>query len=75
MTHLFPRPRKALGQNFLTDQNIVRKILAAAALQPSDQVLEVGPGRGALTALLAERVNRLVAVEFDRDLAALLRQQ
>ncbi|NJD37976.1 MAG: 16S rRNA (adenine(1518)-N(6)/adenine(1519)-N(6))-dimethyltransferase RsmA [Geobacter sp.] len=75
MTHLFPRPRKALGQNFLTDQNIVRKILAAAALQPSDQVLEVGPGRGALTALLAERVNHLVAVEFDRDLAALLRQQ
>ena len=75
MTHLFPRPRKALGQNFLTDQNIVRKILAAAALQPADQVLEVGPGRGALTALLAERVNHLVAVEFDRDLAALLRQQ
>lgn len=71
----FPRPRKALGQNFLTDQNIIRKILAAARLQPTDQVLEVGPGRGALTALLAEQVNRLVAVEFDRDLAALLRRQ
>lgn len=75
MSHPFPRPRKALGQNFLTDQNIIRKILTAADLQSSDQVLEVGPGRGALTALLAERVSRLVAVEFDRDLAALLRQQ
>ncbi len=75
MNQAFPRPRKALGQNFLTDRNILAKILAAAGLQPTDQVLEVGPGRGALTDLLAGRVKRLVAVEFDRDLAALLRER
>lgn len=75
MSQNFPRPRKSLGQNFLTDRNILAKILAAAELQPTDQVLEVGPGRGALTELLAGRVKRLVAVEFDRDLAALLRER
>jgi 16S rRNA (adenine1518-N6/adenine1519-N6)-dimethyltransferase len=75
MSQFFPRPRKALGQNFLSDQNIVRKILAAADVGPSDHVLEVGPGRGALTEQLAARVGRLVAVEFDRDLAALLRER
>lgn len=73
MMQSFPRPRKALGQNFLTDRNVLEKILSAANLQTTDRVLEVGPGRGALTNLLTGRVERLVAVEFDRDLAALLR--
>ena len=73
MNNGFPRPRKALGQNFLTDHNIINKILRAAQLQPTDAVLEVGPGRGALTELLAAQAGKLVAVEFDRDLAALLR--
>jgi len=75
MSQYYPRPRKALGQNFLTDGNIITKILAAAQLTAEDCVLEVGPGRGALTELLAQRVRRLVAVEFDRDLAAILRQR
>lgn len=75
MNQYYPRPRKALGQNFLTDHNIIAKILAAAQLTAEDCVLEVGPGRGALTELLAQRVRRLVAVEFDRDLAAILRQR
>jgi 16S rRNA (adenine1518-N6/adenine1519-N6)-dimethyltransferase len=75
MSNAFPRPRKALGQNFLNDHNIIRKILAASDLKPTDRVLEVGPGRGALTELLAERAGQLVAVEFDRDLAALLRER
>lgn len=75
MSQYYPRPRKALGQNFLTDRNIIAKILAAAQLDSDDCVLEVGPGRGALTELLAQRVRRLVAVEFDRDLAAILRQR
>lgn len=75
MSGYFPRPRKALGQNFLTDQNIIGKILTSAAISADDQVLEVGPGRGALTDLLAAKVRRLVAIEFDRDLAALLRQR
>ena len=75
MSQYYPRPRKALGQNFLTDRNIIVKIIAAAQLASDDCVLEVGPGRGALTELLALRVRRLVAVEFDRDLAAMLRQR
>lgn len=75
MSQHYPRPRKALGQNFLTDRNIIAKILTAAHLEPTDCVLEVGPGRGALTELLAQQVHRLVAVEFDRDLAAILRQR
>lgn len=75
MNPSFPRPRKALGQNFLTDHNIVHKILNVADLKPGDNLLEVGPGRGALTDLLAVRAARLVAVEFDRDLAAILRER
>lgn len=72
---LYPRPRKCLGQNFLTDGNIISKILRSAAVGPDDCVLEVGPGRGALTDLLAQRAARTVAVEFDRDLAEILRQR
>lgn len=75
MNQAFPRPRKALGQNFLSDHNIIQKILRVAAVGEHDNILEVGPGRGALTELLAERAGRLVAVEFDRDLAALLRER
>jgi len=75
MNQSFPRPRKALGQNFLSDYNIIRKILAVADVGASDHILEVGPGRGALTDLLAARVGHLVAVEFDRDLAAILRKR
>ncbi len=75
MNQTFPRPRKALGQNFLSDHSIIRKILTAAQLQATDYVLEVGPGRGALTELLAAQAGHLVAVEFDRDLAGLLRER
>jgi 16S rRNA (adenine1518-N6/adenine1519-N6)-dimethyltransferase len=75
MNAAFPRPRKALGQNFLTDLNIIHKILKVADLQTGDNLLEVGPGRGALTDLLAKHAARLIAVEFDRDLAAILRER
>lgn len=75
MSGFYPRPRKALGQNFLTDGNIIAKILRAAAIGPDDCVLEVGPGRGALTDLLARQAGRVIAVEFDRDLAEILRQR
>lgn len=64
------RPLKSLGQNFLVDRNIVERIIACADLRPGDRVLEVGPGRGALTALLADRVERLLLVEYDHALAA-----
>ena len=64
------RPAKrSLGQNFLVDENLQRKIVAALGAPPSAEVLEIGPGRGALTRHLAGRVRRLVLVELDDDLA------
>lgn len=67
------RPKKAFGQNFLIDLNILTRIVEAVRIQPSDNVLEVGPGRGALTRLLAERAAHVAAVEVDRQLVQLLR--
>jgi len=57
-----------LGQNFLTDPNIARKITSGAALTKKDTVIEIGPGLGALTETLAERAGRVIAVEVDRGL-------
>jgi 16S rRNA (adenine1518-N6/adenine1519-N6)-dimethyltransferase len=67
------RPKKALGQNFLTDRRVLEQIVAAVDVAPGDAVLEVGPGRGALTTLLAEHAGRLVAIELDRQLVPQLR--
>lgn len=67
------RAKKSLGQNFLVDPNLQRKIVAAVAPTDGDHVLEVGPGQGALTAHLADSTGRLVLVELDRELAADLR--
>jgi len=64
------RPRKRFGQNFLHDRNIIDKILAAVAPCSDDHFVEIGPGRGALTRPLLERVARLDVIEIDRDLAA-----
>jgi 16S rRNA (adenine1518-N6/adenine1519-N6)-dimethyltransferase len=58
-----------LGQHFLADRNILRKIVAALDPQPDDVVIEIGPGTGNLTAILAPRVQRVVAIETDRRLA------
>jgi 16S rRNA (adenine1518-N6/adenine1519-N6)-dimethyltransferase len=66
------RAQKGFGQNFLTDRFALGAILEAAALEPSDQVLEVGPGLGVLTRALAERAGRVVAVEIDRGMVAAL---
>jgi 16S rRNA (adenine1518-N6/adenine1519-N6)-dimethyltransferase len=62
------RPRKALGQHFLADDNILRVIGRLAGLAPDDVVLEIGPGLGVLTRYLAERVALVHAVEVDRRL-------
>ncbi|HTZ11333.1 MAG TPA: 16S rRNA (adenine(1518)-N(6)/adenine(1519)-N(6))-dimethyltransferase RsmA [Candidatus Margulisiibacteriota bacterium] len=62
------KPKKRLGQNFLTDRNIQNKILRSCAIQPSDLILEIGPGRGELTSLIAKEAKRLYAVELDKDL-------
>ena len=58
-----------LGQNFLVDRNVARRIVSAASIEPDDEVLEIGPGRGALTRLLVEKASRVVAVEIDDALA------
>ncbi len=65
-------PKKSLGQNFLFDENVLGRIVAAAQLEATDQVLEIGPGLGALTLLLAEKVQRLVAVELDERFIPIL---
>jgi len=70
-----PRAKRALGQNFLIDPNLQRKIVAELEAMPDDVVLEVGPGHGELSDHLAGRVARLVLVEKDRELAALLRER
>jgi 16S rRNA (adenine1518-N6/adenine1519-N6)-dimethyltransferase len=62
-------PKRALGQHFLVDENILGVIGRLAELDRADLVLEVGPGRGVLTRYLAERVARVHAVEIDRSLA------
>jgi 16S rRNA (adenine1518-N6/adenine1519-N6)-dimethyltransferase len=64
------RPKRSLGQNFLIDQNLQRKIVAALEPQPGDIVIEIGPGRGALTRHIAPLVQRLIAIEKDDALAA-----
>ena len=67
-----PAPKKSLGQNFLRDGNARRRIIAACGFSPDDVVLEIGPGQGALTPLIAGHVKKLYAVELDRQLAAAL---
>jgi len=67
------RPRKRLGQHFLTDHRILQRILAAARLSPSDTVVEVGAGRGILTQGLAQAAGRVIAVEIDEALCEQIR--
>lgn len=69
------RPKRALGQHFLVDPKIQRRIVAALEPGPDDEVLEIGPGTGALTRHLAGRVRRLVAIELDDRLADALRRE
>ena len=67
------RPRKRFGQNFLVDPAAIRRIRDALAPSPGETVLEIGPGRAALTAALLEVMPRITVVEIDRDLADALR--
>src|SRR5580704_2694659 len=67
--------KKALGQHFLIDQNIARKIVQIADVKQDETVLEIGPGRGILTRLLIQQAKRVVAVELDRDLYDILGEE
>lgn len=66
------RPRKALGQNFLRDDNIARKIVASLDARREDSVLEIGPGEGALTKRLAGKCGSLTVVDVDRRVVELM---
>ena len=74
MSPRLPPVRKSLGQHFLTDRRILGRIADTLELRGSELVIEIGPGRGALTELLLERAAHVVAIEYDRALAALLRE-
>lgn len=67
------KPKKGLGQNFLVDKNIQRKIIDACKFNSSDMVLEIGAGRGELTSILADKVARVYALEIDLALCNILK--
>ena len=67
------RLTKSLGQNFLTDANIIRKITEAGELTQEDLVIEVGPGIGSLTVSLAQQAGKVIAVEIDKNLIPALK--
>ena len=68
-----PRAKRGLGQHFLSDPGILRRIIDALNPAPDDVVLEIGPGRGSLTAVLVERGADVIAIERDPDLVPALR--
>src|SRR5215210_7711358 len=70
-----PRAKKSLGQNFLVDARVAERIVEALGPRDDETIIEIGPGRGALTSRLLERAARLVAVELDFELAEGLREQ
>jgi len=69
------RPRKSLGQHFLTDRRVLQRILAAASLSSADTVIEVGAGKGVLTRALASVAGKVIAVEIDEGLCEHLRRR
>lgn len=68
------KPSKKLGQNFLIDKSILKKIINAANLSSDDIVLEIGPGLGVLTIELAKRVKKVIAIEKDRRMCEILKK-
>lgn len=62
-------PNKSLGQHWLSDETILNEIADSVSIQPDDTVLEIGPGLGTLTTVLADKANKVIAVEFDEELA------
>jgi 16S rRNA (adenine1518-N6/adenine1519-N6)-dimethyltransferase len=69
------KPIKALGQNFLRDENILHKIVESLKLQPGDVVVEIGPGQGALTKHLCENPVKLIGIELDERAINLLQER
>ncbi len=67
--------KKSFGQNFLVDQNVISRIISALDPQPGETIIEIGAGRGALTELLIESGARVIAIELERDMVALLSER
>ncbi|MBI4238903.1 MAG: ribosomal RNA small subunit methyltransferase A [Deltaproteobacteria bacterium] len=70
-----PRPQRRFGQNFLINQGVLDKLIAALDPQPTDTIIEIGPGPGALTGRLAASDAQVIAVELDRRMIATLEEQ
>jgi 16S rRNA (adenine1518-N6/adenine1519-N6)-dimethyltransferase len=68
-------PSKALGQNFITDRRAIGRIVEIARISKQDEVLEIGPGLGALTFALAKKAGRVIAIEKDNKLAAWIKER
>ena len=75
LTKYETRPSKGLGQNFLIDKNVLRKIVEASDIKSTDIILEVGPGIGVLTKELAQKAKRVIAVEKDETMIEILSAQ
>lgn len=69
------RARKRFGQNFLTDRQIIARIVESIAAKPGEKLVEIGPGKGALTEQLLAQTDHLTAIELDRDLVTLLERR
>jgi 16S rRNA (adenine1518-N6/adenine1519-N6)-dimethyltransferase len=67
--------KKSMGQNFLVDENVLQQIAESVDIGQDDRILEVGPGKGALTKLLAQKAGKVVAVELDKRLVTYLREK
>ena len=67
--------KRRFGQNFLIDHNVIYRLIDAVQPRPDETIIEIGPGRGALTSQLIDKAGRVVAIEFDRDLVPNLRKQ
>ena len=74
LRHFDLKARKRLGQHFLVDEEVLHLITSAAELNPTDIIMEIGPGLGILTRELAKRAGWVIAIELDNKLAALLKQ-
>ena len=69
------KPRKRFGQNFLVDHQVINQIISTIAPKKDDNIIEIGPGKGALTFPLAEYLEHLSVIEIDRDLITILEAQ
>lgn len=68
-------PKKSLGQNYLTDENICKNIVDSFNISADDEVIEIGPGQGAITKYILEKTKNLTVVEFDRNNCAILKEK